>query len=900
MAAANTRVDDTAGVSGFTVPRPLAGHVSRPRLLEQLGTAGTVPLVVVTGPPGSGKSALVSEWVHRAGDSVRAGWITFDQGQDDFWGSVTRCLARLGFDLTGEQPAGGPGQPAGDCLPDPDLSVSSPEPRIVVVLDGLELTSPRLARQADFVLRKFDRQLTFVITSRVDPLLPLAAYRRRRMAVEVREADLRCTDAEAIQVWGAAGVRVGAAEVAALNHRLGGWLGGLALAARSAHDAPDPALAAAAVSDGSSSMQEYLLRQALDSRPDREREFLLAASVVDVLVPGLAARVAGPDAEELAARLAAAHLFLEPLTRPETGWRLQPMLRDLLRAHLAFEDPSAWERANRRAAGWYRDHGRVEAAVEHLVEAAAWSEAAELLVDSGQVVRIVTGAADDSVLEAASHVPTDLIVPSAHLVRAALALARGAETDAAAELSLAEGTHEEATTVFTATAAVLRAWSAAALADLAEAEAAEVAARAAACRLTALDGSGLASLRALAGLAGGYLRLRAGRWEEAAEALVGAVDEAPEEAVRLRVMAWGYTALASALSGRLTDAGVAAARAVSLIEESGTPPGQRCPAPYLALGYIALERGDLLATRRHRDQAQESDRSGDGPVEHVVQALLRAGELSDRGEPVDARTLHETAEQVSASPPLTDLLRLDTAWSVLPDEPRRAAAELESLHEPGRPAALVLRAAALRRTDPAGAVSMLRLAEGSPHDLRTEVQRLLTEADLELGRGGTARGRSRLDEALSLAAPERLRRPFRHVSEQARRLLRTDTTLRARHPWLIKAHVSDPAARGPGVVVPAQRARLPVRRPGRHEVAGSGARPGDAALIEPLTVKEMEVLAHLNHLLDTEEIADVMVVSVNTVRTHVRHVLRKLGVDRRNAAVRRAWELGLLPGPDVR
>jgi LuxR family maltose regulon positive regulatory protein len=71
-------------------------------------------------------------------------------------------------------------------------------------------------------------------------------------------------------------------------------------------------------------------------------------------------------------------------------------------------------------------------------------------------------------------------------------------------------------------------------------------------------------------------------------------------------------------------------------------------------------------------------------------------------------------------------------------------------------------------------------------------------------------------------------------------------------------------------------------------------------LVEPLTAKEMEVLEHLNGLLDTEEIAEAMVVSVNTVRTHVRHVLRKLGVDRRNAAVRRAWELGLLPGPQAR
>jgi LuxR family maltose regulon positive regulatory protein len=66
-------------------------------------------------------------------------------------------------------------------------------------------------------------------------------------------------------------------------------------------------------------------------------------------------------------------------------------------------------------------------------------------------------------------------------------------------------------------------------------------------------------------------------------------------------------------------------------------------------------------------------------------------------------------------------------------------------------------------------------------------------------------------------------------------------------------------------------------------------------LIEQLTWRELEVLGHLAELLTTEEIAATMFISVNTVRTHVRNILRKLAVARRNDAVRRAWELGLLP-----
>jgi len=75
------------------------------------------------------------------------------------------------------------------------------------------------------------------------------------------------------------------------------------------------------------------------------------------------------------------------------------------------------------------------------------------------------------------------------------------------------------------------------------------------------------------------------------------------------------------------------------------------------------------------------------------------------------------------------------------------------------------------------------------------------------------------------------------------------------------------------------------------------ATPGTDGIVDPLTKKEREVLGHLADLLSTDEIAGAMFVSVNTVRTHVRSILRKLGAARRNEAIRRAWELGLLPVP---
>ena len=65
-------------------------------------------------------------------------------------------------------------------------------------------------------------------------------------------------------------------------------------------------------------------------------------------------------------------------------------------------------------------------------------------------------------------------------------------------------------------------------------------------------------------------------------------------------------------------------------------------------------------------------------------------------------------------------------------------------------------------------------------------------------------------------------------------------------------------------------------------------------VVEPLTEREREVLVHLSGLLSTEEVASAMYISVNTVKTHLRSIYRKLAATHRNEAVRRARQLGLI------
>jgi len=146
----------------------------------------------------------------------------------------------------------------------------------------------------------------------------------------------------------------------------------------------------------------------------------------------------------------------------------------------------------------------------------------------------------------------------------------------------------------------------------------------------------------------------------------------------------------------------------------------------------------------------------------------------------------------------------------------------------------------------------------------------LLMATIAVQLGDAGRARTALGQALRLAAPECQRRAVYQVWAQLRRGLRDDAELAEQYRALVAGDV--PA--GP--------------------VHSAAADPQQLVIVEALSKREMEVLGGMAAMLPTEEIAASMYVSVNTVKTHVRSILRKLCASRRNEAVRRARALGLI------
>jgi LuxR family maltose regulon positive regulatory protein len=152
------------------------------------------------------------------------------------------------------------------------------------------------------------------------------------------------------------------------------------------------------------------------------------------------------------------------------------------------------------------------------------------------------------------------------------------------------------------------------------------------------------------------------------------------------------------------------------------------------------------------------------------------------------------------------------------------------------------------------------------------MQAWLVDAQLSYASGNLAHGRRSLASALRLAEPEQLRLPFTVESS-----------------WLGPVLQRDPELAGP------HRQLLAPALP-HEQLPSTASAPGQAAIlvVEPLTEREREVLRHVSGMLNTAEVASEMYISVNTVKTHLRNIYRKLAAAHRSEAVRRARELELI------
>ncbi|WP_437115473.1 LuxR C-terminal-related transcriptional regulator [Streptomyces griseoviridis] len=922
----------------FAVPSVPPTFVRRGRLRERLAGGVARPLTLVTGPAGAGKTLCVADWITSTPVPWPTVWLTMEQGDTSpgaFWAYVIEAMRHHGIPTP-------PG--VGNPTRADDIGSLSPARLaahlngragpVLLVLDEFDRASSReVADQVEFVLRHAGRGLRLVLISRADPLLPLHRWRAADEITEIRAPDLAFRPEETSALLLRHGLNPTNETVRRLAGRTEGWAAGTRLYALAMTRSDDPERCLADFDPGHGSVADFLLAEVLAGQSAEAQELLLRASVLTQVHPGLAdALTGGRRAEGILAELERANAFVTTVGR--SRYRIHPLFAQALRARLRDRRPGLERELRHTAARWLSEAGHLDDALPQAAAAGDWECAADLFVGSLAVGRLLTDIDPESLDADLARMPPDLPGAAPSLVRAARRLARYDVAAgvvhlrrAEAELRRAEEELRRPQSDVTArlTLALLRVLASRLLGSADMAEAAALTAERLGRLLPAERMAGHPELPALLLSDLGAAQLWAGRLDFARRTLSAAVDlpDLPATAGP-RYEALGRIALIDSLRGRYGEAEESARAATLVAERAGLPVGRRSGVVALVLAGIAVERDQLGAARARLRRAGASAGAGGDPVvasgiailnsrlllaEGDPRAALRALSEADGRSPTGVRSpwvsertaLAEATADLVGGDPGAALRALDAATARSPEcaADRTRCAGDRTKCAPDSPGcavlspecAVVAARAHLALGDHASALALLASHPVAPDGGPALVVRaVLARAEVAERLGDTRTARHLAVRALDLARPEQLRRPFLEAGPWLGRALRG-----SRMPadgWLPAATAV--AHRRVGRSDSARPIGQP--DPARPTEPGAAARTDAvrAVVVEPLSRRECDVLRQVAQLKSTEEVADDLFLSVNTVKSHLKSIFRKLGASRRGEAVRRAQELDLL------
>jgi LuxR family maltose regulon positive regulatory protein len=400
----------------LVAPAPRAGLLPRPGLQSLLQANLQAKLCLVAAPAGSGKTTLLAQWRAVAGGG-RVAWVSLADSDNDptrFWSYLVAALRTVepGVGTVALEALGGPSveleRVVVPSLVNDLATVGAP---LVLILDDYHLITDASCHQTLGVFLDYlPAAVHVVLSTRLDPPLPLARMRARGELAELRVGELQFSGEEAAELLnGSMGLALAAEEVARLAERTEGWAAGLVLAGLSLRGRPDSRGFIAAFSGGDRHVADYLAAEVLERQPAELRGFLLRTSVLERLSGPLCDAVLETQGSaELLGELEASNLFVVPLDDRRQWYRYHQLFADLLRIQLGAHEPGLVPVLHRRAAAWHQAAGNVDEAIGHASVAGDLAEAGRLIARhwashwlGGQrvtVARWLDGLPDEAIL----------------------------------------------------------------------------------------------------------------------------------------------------------------------------------------------------------------------------------------------------------------------------------------------------------------------------------------------------------------------------------------------------------------------------------------------------------------------------------------------------------------------
>jgi len=383
----STPLESQLLVTKFYVPTAPGRLIARPRLTSLLNKSLEYPLTLVSAAAGFGKTTLLSMWSQSLpANTPRIAWVSLDEEDNEprlFW---TYILTALNKQLP-------------DCFTSLLMQVQSPQSsplvtllaelinllveqtdHFLLILDDYQvITEPQVHTTLAYLIKHLPAQLRIIVATRADPPLPLPQLLARGLALEVRTDQLRCTLEETgAFLHDVMGMQLPDETIQQVRSRTEGWLVGLQLLGLSLPERTDSLTFLQQVSGDQRYILDFLTQEVLERQPQEIQAFLLCTSILERLNASLCdAIMEQHGSQQMLQRLEQTNLFVVSLDSKRQWYRYHALFTEALYSLLQQRQADLVPNLHHRASRWYAEYGQTTQAILHALRAKEWEWVAD-------------------------------------------------------------------------------------------------------------------------------------------------------------------------------------------------------------------------------------------------------------------------------------------------------------------------------------------------------------------------------------------------------------------------------------------------------------------------------------------------------------------------------------------